>query len=84
MLNSKYLNEHSIPAIIAIIFCILLYLDSNINTVRRTGRDYVKAFIVIYCLSYLALYLFNPSHVGGGNPKYSSLREEIFIGHPNF
>jgi hypothetical protein len=83
-----YLNEHSIPALIASAYCILLYLDSSINNIYRNGRDYIKAFIVLYCLSYLSIYMFN--NIGkqsGGNMGFlsrSPLREEIFIGNPNF
>lgn len=86
----SYLNEHSIPAIIAIIFCVLLYLDASINQVKRSGRDYLKAFIVIYCLGYLSIYLYNNNlggkslTVGGGFFSRTPLREEIFIGNPNF
>ena len=86
----SYLNEHSIPALIAIIFCILLYLDASINLLKRTGRDYLKAFVVVYCLSYLSIYLYNNNvgarslNIGGGFFSRTPLREEIFIGNPNF
>ena len=86
----SYLNEHSIPAIIAIIFCVLLYIDGGINMVKRTGRDYLKSFVVVYCLAYLAIYLYN-NNIGSGNKSLvgglfarTPLREEIFIGNPNF
>ena len=100
---SKYLNEHSIPAIIAVVFCVLLYLDSKMNAVERTGRDYVKSFIILYILAYLAIYLYNSafnekggmrggsvsdstagSQVGGGYYGSNLLRENIFVGAPNF
>ena len=88
MFGSIYLNENSIPALIAIGYCILLYLDSSINSIKRTGRDYLKAFIVLYCLRYLSIYMFNTSgkQTGGGLGFLgrSPLREEIFIGNPNF
>jgi len=84
----SYLNEHSIPAIIAIIFCILLYIDSSINQIKRSGRDYLKSFIVIYCLGYLSIYLYN-NNIGskslvGGFLSRTPLREDIFVGNPNF
>jgi hypothetical protein len=83
-----YLNEHSIPLLIACCYCILLYLDSSINNVNRNGRDYIKAFIVLYCLSYLSIYMFsNSRNQSGGNIGFlsrSPLREEIFIGNPQF
>lgn len=85
---SYYLNEHSIPLFIAICYCILLYLDSTINNINRSGRDYIKAFIVLYCLSYLSIYMFNNMrNQSGGNINFlgrSPIREEIFIGNPNF
>jgi hypothetical protein len=86
---SIYLNEHSIPVLISVCFCILLYLDSGINNIKRNGRDYIKAFIVLYCLSYLSIYMFNNTgkQMGGGGLGFlsrSPLREEIFIGNPNF
>jgi hypothetical protein len=83
-----YFNEHSIPLLIACSYCILLYLDSNINNIYRNGRDYIKAFIVLYCLSYLSIYMFNNIGKQSGNNmgflSRSPLREEIFIGNPNF
>jgi hypothetical protein len=83
-----YLNEHSIPLIIAISYCILLYIDSIINNILRSGRDYIKAFIVLYCLSYLSIYMFsNIGKQSGGNVAFlgrSPIREEIFIGNPGF
>lgn len=87
MLGSSYLNENAIPALIAIGYCILLYLDSSINSIQRSGRDYIKAFIVLYCLSYLSIYLFTNKGnnlVGGSFLSRSPVREEIFIGNPNF
>jgi hypothetical protein len=87
MLGSSYLNENAIPALIAIGYCILLYLDSSINSIHRTGRDYIKAFIVLYCLSYLSIYLFTnkgTNLAGGSFLGRSPVREEIFIGNPNF
>jgi hypothetical protein len=86
-----YLNEHTIPAIIALLYCVLLYLDSKINDFNRKGRDYLKAFIVIYSLSYLTIYIYT-NYVINGNIKeaispskqVSALREEIFVGNPNF
>jgi hypothetical protein len=86
---SIYLNEHSIPALISGCFCILLYIDSSINNIKRSGRDYIKAFIVLYCLSYLSIYMFNNTgkQMSGGGLGFlgrSPLREEIFIGNPNF
>jgi len=77
MLDSGLLNEHSIPAIIAVAFCILLYLDARMNTLERKGRDYVKAFIVIYILTYLAIYMYNSafnskSMKGGGSENLST------------
>ena len=83
-----YFNEHSIPLLIACCYCILLYLDSNINNIYRNGRDYIKAFIVLYCLSYLSIYMFNNVGKQSGNNmgflSRSPLREDIFIGNPNF
>ncbi len=84
-----YLNENSIPALIGLGFCCLLYLDAAINSKRRTGRDYLKAFIVLYCLSYLSIYMFNNrgKQMGGGALSFltrSPVREDIFIGNPNF
>ena len=100
MIDSTYLNEHSIPAIIALLFCILLYFDSKMNSVERTGRDYVKAFIVLYILAYLSIYIYNTalnekgmsggantgssSQVGGGYYGSNLLRENIFVGTPTF
>lgn len=78
MIDSSYLNEHSIPAIIALLFCILLYFDSKMNSVERTGRDYVKAFIVLYILAYLSIYVYNTAlnekgmSGGGGSSTGSS------------
>ena len=63
------------------------YLDSSINSIQRSGRDYIKAFIVLYCLSYLSIYLFTNKGnnlVGGSFLSRSPVREEIFIGNPNF
>jgi len=84
----NYLNEHSIPLIIGISYCILLYIDSAINNIIRNGRDYIKAFIVLYCLSYVSIYMYtNIGKQSGGNISFlgrSPLREEIFIGNPNF
>ena len=84
-----YLNENSIPALIGLLFCLLIYLDGSINNIKRTGRDYVKAFVVIYCLSYLSIYMFtNKGKQSGGNAlsflTRAPIREDIFIGHPNF
>jgi len=77
----NYLNEHSIPLIIGISYCIL-------NNIIRNGRDYIKAFIVLYCLSYVSIYMYtNIGKQSGGNISFlgrSPLREEIFIGNPNF
>jgi|688.fasta_scaffold226283_3 hypothetical protein len=90
IMSNIYLNEHTIPAIISIIYCVLLYLDSKINEFKRNGRDYFKAFIVIYSLSYLTIYLYtkyilNTSmNVGTPLKSVASLREEIFVGNPNF
>ena len=87
MLGTSYLNENAIPALIAIGYCILLYLDSTINSIERTGRDYIKAFIVLYCLSYLSIYLFSNrgnNTIGSSFLSRSPVREEIFIGNPNF
>ena len=44
------LNEHTIPLILALIFIVLMYVDSAINKYNHTGRGYVKAFIVVYIL----------------------------------
>lgn len=87
----KYLNEHTIPAIIAVIYCFLIYLDSKINEFKRKGRDYLKAFIAIYSLSYLSIYIYT-NYVINSEIKLNSnsikpiqsLREEIFVGNPNF
>ena len=86
-----YLNEHSIPAIIAAIYCVLLYLDSKINEFNRKGRDYLKAFIVVYSLSYLTIYLYTKYVINtpmkgdiSSVKPVQSLREDIFIGNPNF
>lgn len=90
MIDTSYINEHTIPAIIAVIYCFLLYLDSKINNCKRTGRDYFKAFIILYSLSYFTIYLYNnyvinkPVIEGGGVFKNSPVREEIYIGNPNF
>ena len=35
IMSNIYLNEHTIPAIISIIYCVLLYLDSKINEFNR-------------------------------------------------
>ena len=90
-MSNVYLNEHTIPAIIAVVYCVLLYLDSKINEFNRKGRDYFKAFIVIYSLSYLTIYLYTNYVINGHvkselNPlkPLQSLREEIFVGNPNF
>ena len=86
----SYLNEHSIPAMIAVLFCILLYFDASINHIKRSGRDYLKSFIVMYCLGYLSIYLYNnqigfkPLNISSGFFSRTPLREEIFIGNPNF
>jgi len=85
-----YLNEHTIPAIIATIYCVLLYLDSKINEFNRNGRDYFKAFIVMYSLSYATIYIYTnyvintPMHAGTPLKSGIALREEIFVGNPNF
>jgi hypothetical protein len=86
-----YLNEHSIPAIIAALYCVLLYLDSKINEFNRKGRDYLKAFIVVYSLSYLTIYLYTKYVINtpmkgdiSSVKPVQSLREDIFIGNPNF
>lgn len=90
-MSNVYLNEHTIPAIIAVAYCVLLYIDSKINEFNRKGRDYFKAFIVIYSLSYLTIYLYTkyvlntPMKVELSPLKsVQSLREEIFVGNPNF
>ncbi len=90
-MSNVYLNEHTIPGIIAVVYCVLLYLDSKINDFNRKGRDYLKAFIVIYSLSYLTIYIYT-NYVLNGSIKAAlsplkpvqSLREEIFVGNPNF
>lgn len=86
-----HLNEHSIPAIIAVIYCVLLYLDSKINEFNRKGRDYFKAFIVVYSLSYLTIYLYTKYVINtpmkgdlSSVKPMQTLREDIFIGNPNF
>jgi hypothetical protein len=81
------LSEHTIPLILSIIFIVLMYVDSAINKYDHTGRGYVKAFIVVYILCYLSIYMYNNigNIMGGGMSKYGSrLREEIFTGNPNF
>lgn len=90
-MSNVYLNEHTIPAVIAVLYCVLLYLDSKINEFNRKGRDYFKAFIVIYSLSYFTIYLYTNYVINGHvkaelNPlkQVQSLREEIFVGNPNF
>jgi hypothetical protein len=86
-----YLNEHTIPAIIGLVYCVLLYLDSKINDFNRKGRDYLKAFIVIYSLSYLTIYIYTNYVINGSikaaispSKQVSALREEIFVGNPSF
>jgi hypothetical protein len=84
-----YLNENSIPAIIALLFCVLLYIEGTFNNIRRTGRDYIKAFVVIYGLSYLSIYMFTNKgkQSGGGALSFlnrTPIREDIFVGTPNF
>lgn len=87
----KYLNEHTIPLLIAVIFSILSYMDSRINSYDRTPRDYFKGFVIIYILSYISIYIYN-NHVGGGQSgggSYKSLgtgfsRDDIFTGNPSF
>lgn len=89
---SSYLSEHTIPLIIGITFCILMYIDSIINSVVRKGRDYLKGFLVLFTLSYISIYMYNnlgssTITMSGGNGLYKSpysVRDEIFIGNPNF
>jgi hypothetical protein len=87
----NYLNEHTIPAIVAVIYCFLLYLDSKLNEFKRSGRDYFKGFIVVYSLSYLTIYIYtnyvinsNINPVNNSIKPIQKLREEIFVGNPNF
>ena len=89
---SSYLSEHTIPLIIGISFCILMYIDSVINSVVRKGRDYLKGFLVLFTLSYISIYMYNnlgssTITMTGGNSFFKSpyaVRDEIFIGNPNF
>ena len=82
---SEYLSEHTVPLILSIIFIVLMYLYSAINKYDHTGRGYVKAFIVVYILCYLSIYMFSNigNSMGNGKIKYG-MREEIFTGNPNF
>lgn len=89
---SSYLSEHTVPLIIGITFCILMYIDSVINSVVRKGRDYLKGFLVLFTLSYISIYMYNnlgssTITMSGGSSFYKSphiVRDEIFIGNPNF
>jgi len=89
---SSYLSEHTIPLIIGISFCILMYIDSVINAINRKGRDYLKGFLVLFVLSYISIYMYNnlgssTITMRGGSNFYKSpnmIRDEIFIGNPNF
>jgi hypothetical protein len=84
----EYLNEQTIPALCGLIYCVLLYLDTSLNNTIRRAKDYIKGFIIIYALSYLSIYLYEMrSNISIGNNVdnvTNSLREEIFVGVPNF
>lgn len=85
---TNYLNEHTIPAVISLIYCVLLYLDTKMNNSERFARDYIKAFIVMYTLSYFTIYLYTKYTLNISTDKMSPnkniLREEIFVGNPDF
>ena len=87
MINN-YLNEHTIPAIISLLYCILLYLDTKIYNSERSTRDYIKAFMVMYTLSYFSIYLYTTyalnMSINKLSPSKNILREEIFVGNPDF
>jgi hypothetical protein len=84
----EYLTEITIPFICASIYCMLLYLDTKLNNVYRTGKDYLKSFIILYALSYLAIYLYEirfvPIVAKTTETLVSNVREEIFTGAPGF
>jgi len=79
------LNEHTIPLVMAMVFCVLMYLDSAINSTPRTGRTYAKSFVIVYAVCYFSIYLFVNKGVGQkGGKVIGNIRHECFIGNPNF